>query len=175
MSVEERLDAIRARRERLLVSPSTRTRFGRYWGAWSAHHATFATISEVELLKLEARYRINLPASYRGFVRTVANGGIGPGEGLFDVRTALTSDKLVGDPGATFLGGALEESGPPRPDGVLVLAHVGHGDHHVMVIAGTHIGRVWSLGPTGFKPCLRRGQPTGFLDWYDAWLDLCQV
>ena len=105
----------------------------------------------------------------------IRRAGIRPGEGLFDVKTAFTSDKIIGDPGATFLGGALEESGPPRPDGVLVLAHVGHGEHHVMVTAGTNLGRVWSLGPSAFKPCLRRGQPTSFLDWYDAWLDLCQI
>lgn len=172
MSVDDRLDGIRVRRERLLASRSGPTRFGRYWGNWMAHHAVHAMIAEDDLLRLEAKLRINLPSSYRGFVRTIANGGMGPGEGLLDVRAALTADALVGDPGATFLGGAVEDEGKPRPDGVLVLAHVGHGDHHVMVIAGTHIGKVWSLGTSGFKPCLRRGQPTGFLDWYDAWLDL---
>ena len=175
MNVDERLGAIRDRRERLLASRSAPNRFGRYWGMWQAHHARHRTIAEVDLLKIEAKHRLNLPASYRGFVRTIADGGIGPGEGMLDVKSAMSADALVGDPGATFLGGTLEHEGKPRPDGVLVLASIGNGDHHVMVVAGTHIGKVWSLGAGGFKPCLRRGQPTSFLDWYEAWLDLVKA
>jgi hypothetical protein len=162
------------------------------FGADGHRYRMAGPLSASDLLALEERYSIKLPADYRLFMQEIGPGA-GPFYGLYDPRKHAAD--LVTDPRA------LQQPSPWEPDmsdeewtaltlpfepedmsdadfeqatdalfaGLLPLGTQGCTYYHALVISGQHRGRVVNLDE---ERCLPRfAYESDFLNWYERWLD----
>lgn len=144
-------------------------------------------ISEVWLAKLEAEWKIELPADHRAFLRLVGESGSGPYHGLLpsfrwnDLDDIQPSQPFPVGPEHQYDGeewwhefGWQDEADCVWP-GMITLAHLGCGYLAGLVVRGQARGRVvytfGDEGPPFFPP------HADFVAWYENWLDevLCGV
>jgi hypothetical protein len=186
-----RFDLLKTKRDRLLGWRGAERQFGAWWAEWNAHHSKWGCASVAALSALEARCGVRLPEDYRRFVTEIANGGLGPGCGMFSVEKAFDdAPEWTGDVSAPFLYGdddarrVLDKrAGDDRfhslklpdqqelPNGCLLLAHTGCGCFDILVITGEQRDRVWGMDTRRLCPLSEGGKPVSFLDWYESWLD----
>jgi hypothetical protein len=185
-----RIDRIRNKRELFLRSRGAPEAFKSWWKEWKKHHARWGRASAIDVAQMEASWRIELPEGYRRFVTEVADGGVGPGCGMFGIHEARDAPEWTGDVSVPFVYGnedaerVLERRStrePPRawkpqsgdglPHGSLLLAHTGCGCFDILVVNGEQRDAVWFYDTQQLFPLGRRGKPLSFLDWYESWLD----
>ncbi|MFE5033284.1 SMI1/KNR4 family protein [Streptomyces sp. NPDC056683] len=130
----------------------------------------------------ELQHGVRLPDSYRSFLKDVADGGAGPVYGLVGLMEEVDDEEALydlreEDRRAGFLSTPFphtsEWPGPGKEgnanysvEGSLVIAEVGCGMFHRLVITGSNAGQVWLDDPDwgGLTP------GPDFRDWYSAWL-----
>jgi hypothetical protein len=187
-----RLGDVRAKRDRLLGDREAEAKMGTWWPTFAAHHERFGRASKDAIAAAESQCGGPLPEMYRRFVEEIADGGIGPGCGMFALSEAIgDAPELTGELSRPFCYGNADAEGilarrragdrdawlaaadneDAVPHGCLLLAHTGCGCFDVLVITGEQRGTVWyhdffRLCPYGWK-----GEPMTFLDWYEGWLD----
>jgi hypothetical protein len=183
-------DAVAARVERLALKLRTAARSRcQPFGADSHFFERKRRLTESQVAAFERRHGVKLPADFRAFLMHVANGGAGPGYGLYSLAESVTKG-LCGPAPDDFLRTPfpLTEASNPEEDeeidededkaehralyqtaGTLVLSTEGCGILHLLVVKGRARGQMWvddrgngqGLYPLGVK----------FLDWYERWLD----
>jgi hypothetical protein len=186
-SIEQRLAAI-AQRVRALSARDPRRKVLGSKPPAGHDHRPAKPISERAVREVEKRHGVPLPAAYRAFLRTVGDGGAGPGHGLLPLAKALTAQRRLGKAfpfggddarRVIDLSGANQGARPVLGDGtavagVLRLADDGSGTRTLLVITGPQRGKVWTASAQGYRPLYfaRAGQPVQhtFLSWYEAWL-----
>jgi len=189
--VATRLHDIRRKRDELLLSDRAPIKFGSHWQEWLEHHRKWSRANDAAVSQFEHRHGVTLPVDYRQFVTNVADGGIGPGCGMFSLAEASAdAPEFTGALSAPFPYGNVDAQkaltkrahGVPQfslaqpnddglPGGCLLLAHTGSGCFDVLVITGEQRGTIWfhdsqRLFPIGFGT-----KPLEFFDWYESWLD----
>ncbi|MFJ9120147.1 SMI1/KNR4 family protein [Streptomyces sp. NPDC102394] len=154
----------------------------RRFGASHHHYRLHPPLSRETISSFERLHGITLPASYRGFLGSVAGGGAGPYYGLLGLAEEVDDQEALFDlraeclePG--FLAAPFPHTtGRPGPGkggsadysvaGTLVLGEVGCGAFSRLIITGGRAGQVWlddrSWG--GLTP------GPDFGEWYTAWL-----
>ncbi|MGX1548917.1 SMI1/KNR4 family protein [Streptomyces adustus] len=155
-----------------------RRRFG------SAHHGyrLRPPLAEETVRVFERQHGVRLPASYRSFVKDVADGGAGPDYGLLGLTGEVDEDEALYDlreegRRAGFLSTPFPHTeawpGPGRQGdadysvrGSLVIGECGCGTFHRLVVTGRNAGQVWFDDPDwgGLTP------GPDFRNWYSAWL-----
>ncbi|MFI6584557.1 SMI1/KNR4 family protein [Embleya sp. NPDC050493] len=148
-------------------------------------------VQEAVVAGFEQRHGVEFPASYRSFLTTVSGGGAGPAYGLYEFDSKAWAD-AQGDLGADWadlLRVPFPHTGPFRPSpersvcaehapgeedfspcwftGSLVVAEIGCGSFHRLVVSGPGRGRVWT-DDIGCGHSLIPGPD--FRDWYLEWL-----
>jgi len=188
-----RLDELRRKRDELLAWAPAAEAFGPYWREWQQHHRRWARATEAAVVRLERQEGLSLPDEYRQFVTEVADGGLGPGCGMFSVSDAIEqAPEFTGVLTAAFpyrheeARSALakrahgdrwlsldqpHESG--LPGGALLLAHTGCGCFDILVVTGEQRGTVWYHDLRTLFPLASETKQLGFFDWYERWLDGC--
>ncbi|HEY2511001.1 MAG TPA: hypothetical protein VGI39_09105 [Polyangiaceae bacterium] len=145
---------------------------------------------------LEEQSSAPFPDPHRRFVIEVADGGMGPGCGMFSIEDAvadapewtgaLSSPFCYGDEDARAaitkrLGGDKYFMLPvpgETPGGCLLLAYTGCGCFDVLVTNGEQESTVWYFDTRQLFPYHdKQGHQVRFFDWYDEWLDgwLCHL
>ncbi len=158
------------------------------FGADTHQYRRIEAVDETDLARWEKRQGVTLSEEYRAFIVQLFAGGPGPGYGLLplDVR-----EKKFASLGRPFPWGDDEalhalaqrrkelKKGPfcwfgyefeRYPDGCLTLNDYGCAWNGELVLTGPQRGRVWYVGDNAF-PLAHRWRPTGFLDWYQDWID----
>ncbi|MGW2402846.1 SMI1/KNR4 family protein [Kitasatospora sp. NPDC001664] len=170
--------SVRSRVTEMSREDPERRRFGASHHGYQLH----PPLAEEEIRSFEQLHGVNLAASYRGFLNSVADGGAGPdygllglseevddGEALHDLRTECLQAGFL----ATPFPHTTDRPGPGRGGdsdysvaGTLVLGEIGCAMFSRLVITGGKAGQVWlddrSWG--GLTP------GPDFSDWYTAWL-----
>jgi hypothetical protein len=174
----ERLESVRRKRERLLASPKAPASFGTWWPTWSEHHAKWGRARLADVAAIEAGFIVTLPEGYRRFVTEIADGGLGPGCGMFGVHEAIAdAPEWTGDLSRAFVSSTadardvLHKEVDGLPNGSLLLAHTGCGCFDILVVSGEQCGTVWGLDRRTLSPFWEQGRQVTFLDWYEQWLD----
>ncbi|MFE7232850.1 SMI1/KNR4 family protein [Streptomyces sp. NPDC057596] len=143
-------------------------------------------MSEDTVAGFERKYGIELPGSYRSFITTVSSGGAGPAYGLYEFGSSAW---LRWQEDLHLLAVPFPHTGPflPSPDrsvcaehapgeedfspcwftGSLVIAEIGCGSFHRLVVTGPRRGEVWT-DDLGCGHVLSPG--ADFYDWYMQWL-----
>ncbi|MEU0673649.1 SMI1/KNR4 family protein [Streptomyces sp. NPDC006172] len=170
--------AVRARVAALAQEDPERERFG------SSHHGYLLRppLAEDTIRLFEQQQGARLPASYRDFLKDVADGGAGPGYGLLGLTEEVDDEWALHDlreegRRAGFLSTPFPHTtawpGPGKSGdadysvrGSLVIAERGCGMFHRLVVTGRNAGQVWFDDPDwgGLTP------GPDFRDWYLAWL-----
>ncbi|WP_175288712.1 SMI1/KNR4 family protein [Flagellimonas eckloniae] len=150
------------------------------------------------LQQFEEIYQIKFPMEYREFLLNVANGGIGPGNGIFPLERALQYSTNLHlpwlnptkyndlfkyyssmDEGESFdkrMNLILNRIESPeldlynrRENGILYIADGGCGTNIFLVVSGTKRGQIWiDLNVTEEGYSFIADD---FLSWYEKWLD----
>jgi hypothetical protein len=155
-------------------------------------------LTEPQVAKFEARWRIELPPDYRAFITGVGNGGAGPAYGLFPLektltyqRTRVPDDFLLSpfpyltsynpyeDPKLSEYWQRAERGQVSNEEyearqlkettGSLALCHEGCGYLHLLIVSGPARGQMW-LDATASDGGYVPLE-VGFLEWYERWLD----
>lgn len=156
---------------------------------WSEiSYAMNPPIGPAELESLELTHRLTLPEDYRRFLLEVADGGAGPGYGLYSLAHALEER----GPGVWGLDDPFE---PPidrgdaidlRAPGMLLLNHDGCSFYGGLAVSGPVAGTVWAyvevdpgwipsvegelVGPDGAPFDLRGSEVADYQEWYEVML-----
>lgn len=154
----------------------------RRFGASHHRYRLHPPLSEEAIRSFEQLHRVTLPASYRGFLSSVAGGGAGPDYGLLGLAEEVDDADALHDLRAECLRAGFLATpfphtthwlGPGRGGdadyaitGTLVLGEVGCGAFSRLVITGSNAGQVWldDSSWVGLTP------GPDFGDWYTAWL-----
>ncbi|MGW4652647.1 SMI1/KNR4 family protein [Kitasatospora sp. NPDC004289] len=170
--------SVRARVAAMALEDPEHRRFG------ATHHGyrLQPPLSEEAIRTFEQLHGVTLPASYREFLGTVADGGAGPHYGLLGLTEEVDDEEALHDlraeclrPGflATPFPHITDRPGPGRGgdadysiSGALVLGEIGCGTFTLLIVTGTNAGQVW------FDDQIWGGLTPGpdFHDWYTAWL-----
>ncbi|GAA3925164.1 hypothetical protein GCM10023085_03130 [Actinomadura viridis] len=137
-------------------------------------------LPEAEVAAFEARYGVRLPREYRDFLTTLGHGGAGPYYGLLPLETWHRS--VIGDlpsghltrpfplePGSRPGPEGCEELGSNPFSGAIPLVHQGCSYASLLVVTGPARGRVVDIDLDRQPPFFT--SDTGFLAWYERWLD----
>lgn len=162
------------------------------FGANGHRYRMAGPLSASDLLALEERYGIKLPADYRLFMQEVGPGA-GPFYGLYDPRKhavdLVTDSQALQQPSHWKPDMSGEEwtalTLPFEPEymsdvdfeqatdalfaGLLPLGTQGCTYYHALVVSGQYRGRVVNLDEERCQP--RFAYESNFLDWYERWLD----
>lgn len=121
-------------------------------GSMSHKYILHPPIEDEALSNLEKQFQISLPDEIRKFFTTVANGGAGPGYGLYSIEGALTGNDPNYDFGGRKTGAITQDFIRPNlvpPDeladdcGILLLCQHGCANDDYIVINGNERGTVW--------------------------------
>lgn len=150
--------------------------------------------AEAEVAAFEAAAGVGLPADYREFLLSIANGGDEPCRLLPLARwwsshwndhpqPAMVGQPCVITPEAEALGEAwLDHVGVPdwsaRWDrnewdplfGSIAVAEIGCGLHHSLIVTGPYRGRLFCWGDHAARPP-HLWPEANFADWFEACLD----
>jgi hypothetical protein len=141
-----------------------------------------APLSEAFIASFETQHRIRLPADYRLFVTTVANGGAGPGYGILRFGESDNGPWQEGDGFVGVLAKPFPYTAPWNDytseseyfapvDGAIPICHLGCAFRIWLIVSGLEAGNLWQddrASDGGWEPL---GQPRiGFLEWYRHWL-----
>ncbi|MFJ5234854.1 SMI1/KNR4 family protein [Kitasatospora sp. NPDC088391] len=144
-----------------------RLRFG------AAHHGyrLRERLGEGTIRAFELLHGVALPASYRSFLSTVADGGAGPHHGLLGLAEDVDEEEALHDVRAEclrpgFLARVFVPAAERSMEGTLVLGEVGCGTFSHLVVTGPDAGRVWYDDQVWGA----RTPGPDFRDWYTAWL-----
>jgi hypothetical protein len=190
-AVTARLDTLRQKRDELLRSRSVHAGLRESWAEWGAHHDRWGRASLSAVSAIEERCGAALPETYRRFVIEIADGGLGPGCGMFSLQEAVDdAPEFTGDLSVPFCYGtgdaqrvldrraagdghyALDQPNKQGlPHGCLLLAHTGCGCFDVLVLAGEQRDTVWFHDLQRLFPHSQHGRQVSFLDWYEWWVD----
>ncbi|MQY08959.1 DUF2809 domain-containing protein [Actinomadura macrotermitis] len=138
-------------------------------------------LPEETVAAFERAHGVRLPEDYRRFVTGLADGGAGPGYGLLPLADAYDADTgpLAAPspfaPGVTYTGdwwdGHIDEDlGRDPRQGTLAIVHHGCTSYTLLVVSGPARGRLVSVDHNG-DPAPYVLEDTGFLAWYERWLD----
>lgn len=115
-----------------------------------------ATLSEQELAQYEVTHALILPEDYRLFLKTIGNGGPGPGYGMSELsppfpetirnRRSIPADQV---------------------NHLVVIVALGCGMSWDLVVHGPDRGNIWYYDEDGDVPSDPKCR---FLDWYEGWL-----
>ncbi len=166
------------------------------FGANRHRHQLGPVLTEAEVTRFEAEHGVTLPTAYRSFLLEVGDGGAGPYYGLFPLNGDGMSDLERAErfrPG--YLATPFPHTKPWNPDnyvpdadrpgppgvmtedeyfderwttGSLVIAEIGCGAFHRLVITGEARGQVWfddRAADSGLAP------EADFHDWYQDWIN----
>lgn len=157
-------------------------------------------LKEEEILSFEAQHSVQLPAEYRAFLLTVANGGVGPVGGLerLGLFAGIEWDEspgLVGDLSTPFpytdkwnakpIDGSLPvEEQYKQQDwywdrhhvhGAIPICDLGCGLRQLLIVAGPERGHIWFDDRPdwqGLYPDVRNSSKRlSFFEWYRNWAD----
>lgn len=126
-------------------------------------------ISESQLSDIETRYNCRFPIDYRRYLLEIADGGAGPGIGLYSLAKAL---ELFGSR-RDFPFESEYAFYPPSNDkysyddihsGTLVLSHFGCSMFALLVVRGVSASQIWYDGEDYCKPLA-----TSFSKWMLNW------
>lgn len=146
-------------RQRLAAVPEPVVRAGEC-AVWAPRGRRLGPpLSESRIRAFETVNQVNLPASYRTFLKTIGDGGVGPGGGLEEIAY-WRSCEVPGIPLRSTIEG--EECR------VLAVANHGCTDATLLALDGAHSGRLFSRIGDG-KPDLL--DPPSFAAWYQHWLE----
>jgi hypothetical protein len=154
-------------------------------------------LTEPQVAAFEGRHVVTLPPEYRAFITGVANGGPGPGYGLYSLAESVDAERgrvpddflrtpfrhrgaynPLDDPKLAAFWRRVEEGEIDVDEdrrwvymtaGTLVLCHEGCGILHLLVVTGPTRGQMWVD-----DRCNEQGLfplEVGFFDWYERWLD----
>lgn len=196
-AVNNKLEAIRSKLSDLRRLDADRKLFG----ADQHHYTSNPVVSEATLAAFESQFGVVLPVEYRRFLREVGNGGAGPYYGVEPLENGLFADldrkdaaDLI-DPSLEFplkdrwnlhfegeRGSAEFEQFEDLyfhrkwVNGLIRISNFGCGVSMNLVVNGPEYGNVWvddRCNDGGIYPDIYFGQQsrTGFLDWYELWLD----
>jgi hypothetical protein len=195
-----RSDALDARLEEIAAKLRTAAR-GQFepFGVEAHGFRRRRRLAERQVAAFERRYAVQLPPEYRAFLTGVANGGAGPGYGLYSLSGSVTEEPRgrvpddflhtpfrhrraynpLEDPKLESFyrrveNGEVEEEAADRRHlyqaaGTLVLCHEGCGILHLLVVTGPSRGRVWVDDRCNDMGLFPLG--VGYFDWYERWLD----
>jgi len=152
------------------------------FGSHAHGHALASPLDEAEVRVLEQQHGVELPASYRAFLREVGASGAGPYYGLLPPTrwaNALYGDVAMTDyaarpcpftPGVTRtdfdrIAATLDEPF----QGAIAIADQGCAYYATLVTAGAARGRVMYVSLDGGAPFFPAD--IDFLSWYERWLD----
>ncbi|MFF3759553.1 SMI1/KNR4 family protein [Streptomyces sp. NPDC002185] len=169
---------VRARVAAMAQEDPERQRFGA-----SGHgYRLRPPLAEETIQLFELRHGVQLPDSYRSFLKDVADGGAGPDyglvglmeevddeEALYDLREEDRRAGVLSTPfphTSEWPGPGKEGNANYSAEGSLVISEAGCGMFHRLVITGSNAGQVWFDDPDwgGLTP------GPDFRHWYDAWL-----
>ncbi|MFE3634035.1 SMI1/KNR4 family protein [Streptomyces sp. NPDC059168] len=154
----------------------------RRFGASHHGYRLRTPLAEETIRSFERQHGVRLPAAHQSFLKDVADGGAGPVCGLMGLMEEADEDCALPDlrgedrrPGflSTPFPYTSEWPGPGKGgsadysvEGSLVIAEVGCGTFHRLVVTGGSAGQVWLDDPDwgGLTP------GPDFRDWYAAWL-----
>ena len=181
-------DEVRERIRVLAAADAERGGFGARRHRWELA----PPVSEAVVAGFEQEHGFEFPASYRSFVTTVGAGGAGPAYGLYEFGSAqwVSWQADLGDDWADLLAvpfphaarfepsderSVCAEHAPGEEDfspcwftGSLVIAEIGCGSFHRLVVTGQGRGQVW----TDDLACGYGLNPgPDFRDWYEQWLE----
>lgn len=178
------MDAIQRIREKLSQLEKIDKK-NEVFGAEQHHYHMNQPLSEKAIISFEKRHAIKLPEEYRAFLKSVGNGGAGPGYGLFPLE-AVEDPKQFG--AAAFLSRPfpwndqqayhetymLEEDENTAYDlavqGSLPLAHMGCGMIIRLIVSGSNQETLW-LDDRSSDYGIYEVNKSGFFNWYETWLD----
>ncbi len=145
----------------------------------SAENYQYLPFQEADVQLFEKKHQITLPEGFRDYLLHLANGGMGPNNGIYPLSTTHTYegiDQSWVDPEAyhalrendfsTPLGQTLIEA---SRKGTLYLCDRGGGFSTFLVITGPNRGQVWydnTVTDEGFILVAE-----DFLSWYENWID----
>lgn len=161
-----------------------------YFGAGTHQYELGSALPEDRIAAVEAEHCMTLPKSYRDFLLTVGDGGAGPDYGLYrfdgqDMPYLEREERFA--PG--HLAAPFPHTEPWNPNdpwtpdarddeqyfdlcwttGSLILAHVGCGHFHRLVVTGPARGQIWAdyrAADGGLEP-----ESADYGVWYRDWLD----
>lgn len=157
-------------------------------------------LEEAEVLAFESQHAISLPAEYREFLLTIANGGVGPVGGLERLGQFAGSKwdqlpGLVGDLSTPFpytekwnaqpIDGSLpvEEQYQQQDrywdtqhvNGAIPICDLGGGLRQLLIVTGPERGHIWfddRADWQGLYPdSTDNGKRLSFFEWYRRWAD----
>ena len=151
------------------------------------------TIDAGKIASVEATYQVSLPPDYKCFLLGFANGGAGPGFGLFTIDEAFERHLTPHLPfpyetamRVVYADTQTEEElkelcafydDPRNEHGKLVLGELGCGAMMDLIVTGPARGQVWiddrSTEWGGLYPFdqFDNSSPLSFMNWYEVWLD----
>ncbi len=123
-----------------------------------------------KLRRFQKTAGIQIPDCYREFLRTVGNGGAGPGRGLCRIGWLRPGRSLR----QCFITGEgisrAQAAAPANPCRALAIANHGCGSFDWLVCTGEYAGRIAGEGESGTpEPTLELLPPRDFLTWYEEW------
>ncbi len=126
-------------------------------------------LSEPLLAEAEDRYGCKFPADYRRYLLEIADGGAGPGLGIFSLAKAVElSDSLRDFPFQTEYSFYPSNDGPYCYDdlhnGSLVLSHYGCSMFAMLIVRGESGSQIWYDGEDYVKPLA-----SNFSEWIVEW------
>jgi hypothetical protein len=161
------------------------------FGASTHRYRLNPRLTEVQLQEFEKKHQVMLPGDYRLYLREIGDGGAGPYYGIFPLEESLVNDDPdflsrpfphVGDWNLNWesyedLSRYEEEYfRDEHIQGALRICHEGCGMYLLLVMTGSERGHIWmddrasDRGIFSHNPLTGSSQ-TGYLTWFEAWLD----
>ena len=143
----------------------------RVFGAASHRYRLGDALTESQLRAFEGEHQIELPGDYRGFLKEIGNGGVGPDYGLETLANAARYRDLRAPfpllKNSTDYSPEELEAHGDRDDyaGVLEFCHQGCGIYFYLVVRGATYGTLWQGREDFYQTDLT------FYRWYRNWAD----
>lgn len=121
-------------------------------------------LSESDIAKFEKIEQVNLPKSYRDYLKYLGDGGAGPNYGIYSLQDARN--------GAGWYLPIKDLNNKENDDdspGELLISHNGCGLFTWLKVSGPSAGEVWYDGRANDEDS--RLINNNFLEWYKNWLD----
>lgn len=117
----------------------------RIFGSEKHRHTLNRVLSQGEVEAFEQRHALHLPADYRAYITTVANGGSGPHYGLYPLASNEGIGQLFPLTESHDEEDLPEDSDWSEPPGTVLLCDEGSGIEHRLIVSGPAFGSVWAF------------------------------
>lgn len=157
----------------------------------------YLPLSELEVKVFEKRNKITLPEDYRDFLIHIANGGIGPANGILPLDSQRTyplvhlpwidpilfnelfqfdESKENAEQFENRIKGLLEQEGTEiisirqnAENGIMAIGDAGCGLYHCLVVNGKNKGQIWTNATLNDDGFYLVAD--NFFEWFEKWLD----